>query len=96
MMEGPPSSREMVDAVRKAVPSTTAAGAPVNDVTATSAHADQASKRGKTRRERPGTERGVSSRLHHGEDAPFRNTNARSRSVEPPPVTKVSTGHCEG
>ncbi|KIM54570.1 hypothetical protein SCLCIDRAFT_31008 [Scleroderma citrinum Foug A] len=91
MMDGPPSSREMVDAVRKAVPSTTAAGAPVNDVTATSAHADQASKRGKTRREPPGTERGVSSRLHHGEVAPFRNTRARSRPVEPPPVTKVST-----
>ena len=86
-MEGPPSSRETVDAVREAVPSS----APANDVTATSAHADQASKRGKTRREQPGTERGVSSRLHHGEDAPFRNTRARSRSVEPPPVTKVST-----
>ncbi|KIM53997.1 hypothetical protein SCLCIDRAFT_11448 [Scleroderma citrinum Foug A] len=86
-MERPPSSRETVDAVREAVPSS----APANDVTVTSAHADQASKRGKTRRERPGTERGVSSRLHHGEDAPFRNTCARSKSVEPPPVTKVST-----
>ena len=76
-MEGPPSSRETVNAVRKAVPSTAAAGAPVNDITATSAHGEQASKRGKTHRERPGMEREVSSRLHHGEDALFRNTRAR-------------------
>ena len=95
-MEGLPSSREAVDAVWEAVPSTTAASAPASDVAATSAHADQAPKRGKTRRERPGAERGVSSRLHHGEDVPFRNMRARSRPVEPPPVTKVSTGTLRG
>ncbi|KIM52436.1 hypothetical protein SCLCIDRAFT_558572 [Scleroderma citrinum Foug A] len=91
MVEGPSSPGETARAVREAVPSTTISSAPANDVAATAARADQASKRGKSRRERPDTERGVSSRPHHGEDAPFRNTRARSRSVEPPPVTKVST-----
>ena len=91
MMEGPSSSGETACAVREAVPSITTTSAPANDVTTTSAHADQASKRGKSRCKRPDTERGASSRPHHGEDAPFRNTRARSKSVEPPPVTKVST-----
>ena len=91
MMEGPSSSGETARAVREAVPSITITNAPANDVTTTSAHGDQASKRGKSRRKRPDTEREASSRPHHGEDAPFRNTRARSRSVEPQPVTKVST-----
>jgi len=90
-MEGPPSSGETVHAVREAVPSTAATSAPTNDPTAASANnADQASKRGKSRRERPDTEREISSKARHEEDAPFRNTRARSRSVEPQPITKVS------
>ena len=90
MVVGPSLSGDTVCAVQEAVPSTAADSAPANDVTTTAAHADQGSKHGKSRRKRPDTERGVSSRPHHGEDAPFRITRARSRSVEPPPVTKVS------
>ena len=40
MMEGPSSSRETVDAVLEAAPSSAAASAPTNDVTITSAYAD--------------------------------------------------------
>ena len=96
MMEGPPSSRETADAVREAVPSSAAASTPANDVAATSAHADQASKRGKTYCEQPGTERGVSSRLPWGGCT----ISEYMRQVEvcgaPTGNKGAHPGHCEG